>query len=589
MTDTMSKTKSICDLVFDRAATQATKKAFIFLDDGEQKERVLTYGELGEQVAYIAASFQAFDIVGERVLLVFPPGINFLFGFLAALCCRAIAIPAFSFTSVRGLEKLRHIARDASIKAVLSTKTIIQNPRVQAKLRQISELNAVPWLAIDDLPTTPPFKKDFRSIQANTPAYLQYTSGATSSPKGVVITHENILHNSQQIQSTFRSTTDDIGVIWLPHFHDMGLIGGLIQPLYVGFPTVLMSPFHFVQKPIRWLQAISKYRGSISGGANFGFDLCLNKINADECKDLDLSSWRVAFSGGEPIKSRTLDAFSEKFAAIGFRKRSFLPCYGLAEATLIVSGCAAKEFPKTLTVNRREFSTEKIQEEATSEEDCHTIVSVGAPVKTSIVKIVDVETFRPKKDGEIGEVWVHSKSVANAYWNKTAETEYIFDNQLDTYPGIKFLRTGDLGFFLKGQLYITGRKKNLIIIRGMNLYPHDLENYVANSHTQLKKGCGTVFSNKINEEEHLVVVQEVKRDTKKEDVKFIMAKINATLSTNFGVRPYDIALVIPHSLPKTSSGKIMHYKCKQEYLNKQLKFFSTKSSLPNTSKKMNYD
>jgi acyl-CoA synthetase (AMP-forming)/AMP-acid ligase II len=372
------------------------------------------------------------------------------------------------------------------------------------------------WLSTDDLEENLRDEWQRPVLTGDTPAFLQYTSGSTSQPKGVIVSHANLLHNEELIQQAFSQTESSVIVGWLPLYHDMGLIGNVLQTLYVGAQCVLMSPAAFLQSPFRWLQAISYAKATTSGGPNFAYDLCVRKISEEQRAQLDLSSWKVAFNGAEPIRPATLERFTEAFAPCGFNAEAFHPCYGLAEATLFVTGKAAGS-PRAQSFNVAELVKNRVVSSGGNGTENKRLVSCGVSFGEQTVVVVNPETRIEADTDEVGEIWVAGPSIAGGYWNQPEATRQTFHAQLAGDTQKKFLRTGDLGFVFDGELYVTGRLKDLIIIRGLNHYPQDIEQTVEQSHAALRPGCGAAFSVEIEGEEKLVVVQEVQRTRKAVD------------------------------------------------------------------------
>ncbi|MGZ6503323.1 MAG: AMP-binding protein, partial [Tumebacillaceae bacterium] len=394
-------------------------------------------------------------------------------------------------------------------------------------------------------------------------AFLQYTSGSTSLPKGVMLSHGNLLHNLELIQDCFGTSAESNCVIWLPPYHDMGLIGGILQPLFTGYPVTLMAPVDFIQRPLRWLETISRLGATVSGGPNFAYELCLQKITPEQRDTLDLSKWEIAFSGAEPVRAETLERFAEFFAPCGFRKEAFYPCYGLAEGTLLVSGGAKAEAPIVCTFDGEALSENRVAQVVEAQESDRQLVSSGR-LSTSRQKIViaNPTTGARCADDEVGEIWVSGPSVAQGYWNREEQTKEVFQARLaDTGEG-PFLRTGDLGFVQHGELYVTGRLKDLIIIRGRNYYPQDIEFAVQESHPAVKNSNGAAFAIEIDGEERLVIVQEIERAYRKANLAEVVTAVRQAVSEEHQLQVHAVVLIKPVSIPKTSSGKVQRHACK---------------------------
>jgi natural product biosynthesis luciferase-like monooxygenase protein len=555
-----------------RTQRQPEQRVYTFLADGEADERHLTFAELDQRARAIGAELQRRVPQGARALLLYAPGLDYIAGFFGCLYAGVVAVPLYppKATQPDRAARLRGVVEDAQTSVVLSTSSIIEAASVLfADGDRSKEPERIPTDTLDEQ-LADEWKNP--ALTAADLAFLQYTSGSTAAPKGVMLTHANLLHNSGLIQECFGMSAESRTVIWLPPYHDMGLIGGIIQPLYAGFQAILMSPQHFLQRPVRWLHAISHYRATTSGGPNFAYELCVRKISAEQRATLDLSSWAVAFNGAEPIRPETLTQFTEAFAPSGFRAQSFSPCYGLAEATLLVTGCSADAPPvvrkfQEQAIERDETSTEHIFQ-AAENEDGRAFVGCGQSQPGQRVLIVNPTTLMRCELGQVGEIWVGGPSVTRGYWNKPDETERVFHARLadDANESEDFLRTGDLGFIRDGELFITGRLKDLIIIRGRNLYPQDIELTVESCSPMLRPGCGAAFSISLDGADRLVVVQEVERQHRNVDVEALAEIIRQAVVQQHDVQPYAVALLRPGSIHKTSSGKIQRYACRESFL-----------------------
>lgn len=429
----------------------------------------------------------------------------------------------------------------------------------------MAEFGDVQWIETDVLPEGVENRFRESAVTGQTLAFLQYTSGSTGSPKGVMVSHENLLHNQRMIQQAFGHNEETTVLGWLPLYHDMGLIGNVLQPLYLGRPCVLMSPIHFMQKPFRWLSAISRYRATTSGAPNFAYDLCVRQISLEERDQLDLSCWSVAFNGAEPIHAGTLDRFSETFGPCGFRREAFYPCYGLAEATLFVAGGARGAAPVLKLAEKAALEKGEVIAASQAGGSATRLVGCGRTAVDQQMIIVNPETLSRCLPGQVGEVWVKGASVAQGYWNRPDTTASTFmATTADTAEG-PFLRTGDLGVIQEDELFVVGRLKDLIIIRGRNHYPHDIEATVQESHPSLRPGCGAAFSIPIDAEEKLVVLQEV-ADHSSIDLGFIAARVGRAVTEHHEVQVYTVVLIKPGTLPKTSSGKVQRHLCRAKFL-----------------------
>lgn len=551
------------DLLNFRAKHQSEQQLYTFLKGGETEAEKLTYGELHIKAKAIAAQLQSLNMFGERALLLYQPGLDFIAAFLGCLYAGVVAVPAYPPRKNQNLSRLQAIAQDAQAKIILTSSSLLDGLQA-GSMQEGLGISGLHWVATDSLDSELAQAWQPPQISSDTLAFLQYTSGSTGNPKGVMVSHGNLLANSSIIYKFFGHSADSQGVIWLPPYHDMGLIGGILQPLYAGFPVVLMASVDFLQKPLRWLQAISKYKATTSGGPNFAYDLCLRKATPEHLEKLDLSSWEVAFTGAEPVRAETIEQFAATFAACGFRKEAFYPCYGMAETTLIVSGGEKADLPVTCHVDRAALEQNRIVK--CSPRDSQTIVGCGKSPESQQVAIVNPDTLMQCASGQVGEIWVSGSSVAQGYWNQPEETEKNFRVSLADTNG-SFFRTGDLGFLQDGELYITGRIKDVIIIRGQNHYPHDIELTVERSHPALRIGCGAAFAIDFKGSERLVIVQEVERSyLRKLNVQEVVGSIRQAVVAQHGLDIYATVLVKTGSIPKTSSGKIRRRACRTAFL-----------------------
>lgn len=571
---------TLVDLLHYRAIHQPNQTAYTFLVDGETEEVSITYQELDQKARDIAIALESKQNAGERALLLYPPGLEFIAAFFGCLYAGVIAVPVYPPRRNQRMTRLQAIVKDAQAAFALTTTSVLTD--IESSFKQEPELATVSYIATENL--TPHIRQDWQPIEIkdDTLAFLQYTSGSTGTPKGVMITHANLLHNLAQIYQAFGHSLDSQGLIWLPPYHDMGLIGGVLQPLYGAFPVTLMSPFAFLQKPLRWLRAISRYRATTSGGPNFAYDLCVDKINPSELANLDLSSWELAFNGAEPIRAQTLERFATKFASCGFQKKAFYPCYGMAETTLLVCGGSKEKLPVLQTVNAAELEQNQVVAESENQKS-RTLVGCGKTWLDQKVVIVNPETLLECPSNKVGEIWVAGTSVASGYWKHSLATEQTFNACLKSTDDVPFVRTGDLGFLADGELFITGRLKDLIIIRGRNHYPHDIELTVQQSHPALRPFSGAAFSVEINEQERLVVVQEVERSyLRRLDVDEVVKAIRQAVSFEHELQVYAIELLTTNSIPKTSSGKIQRHACRNGFLSESLNVVGSWTTDPNT-------
>lgn len=579
-----SKTATLVDLLSDRSAHQPQQTAYTFLVDGEREAVSLTYRELEQKAKAIATYLQSFCSPGERVLLVYPPGLDYIAAFFGCLYAGVVAVPAYPPRPNRSATRLQSIIVDAQAKAALTTKSIWVN--LERQFAQTPELKTLYWLATDNLSESLANQWQSPDLTSNSLAFLQYTSGSTAEPKGVMISHGNLLHNLSWIYRCFAHNSHSRGVIWLPPYHDMGLIGGVLQPLYGGFPVVLMPPLIFLQSPIRWLQAISRYQATTSGGPSFAYNLATRKVTPEQLKTLDLSSWEIAFNGAETISYEILEQFATTFEPCGFRREAFYPCYGMAEATLIVSGGLKTDPIITKTIKGEALEKNQIISAKIEQENSRILVSCGQSLSDQQILIVDPETLLPCAPNQVGEIWISGPSIAQGYWSQPEATDSIFNAYLgDTGEG-PFLRSGDLGFLDDREVFVTGRLKDMIIINGRNYYPQDIEWTVEQCHSLIRPNCAAGFSVYVEGEEKLVIIAEVDRAYRKllveethstdnssqsnGDHQQLSRSIQRAISKNHDLQVYQALLLKPGSIPKTSSGKIQRHVCRQSYLSGSL-------------------
>ncbi len=456
--------------------------AYIYTDV-ESVEEQLTYAQLWTEARALAGYLQERCRVraGDRILLLYPPGLDFVIGLFACHAAGAIAVPAYPPRRNRKASRIRSIVVDADARWALSTTAVVD---MLTGDQPHDDLIGVQLLATDSPKTRDLSKWRPPKLQESSLAILQYTSGSTGSPKGVMLNHANLIANSELILQAFQPCRKTCGMSWLPTYHDMGLVGGVLMPMYLGRPDVLTSPMTFLQRPLRWLQGISRYGITVSGGPNFAYQLCVDKIDDRDMEGIDLSTWEIAFNGAEPIRSATLDAFCQKFAPFGFRRGAFLPCYGMAETTLIVTGGPAETRPVITCFDGSRLEEKCVRPVECEADSARRLVGCGAVLEGETVLIVDPETGESLPGDSIGEIWVQSHSVGVGYYQRKDETERTFRAHTNRGEG-PFLRTGDLGFLFDGQLYVSGRLKDMIVVRGVNRYPQDIEETV-------ERACGVV-------------------------------------------------------------------------------------------------
>jgi phthiocerol/phenolphthiocerol synthesis type-I polyketide synthase C len=584
----MSTTAANCHTLVDHFrsmfADRPGRQAFRFVSDSGGEPLALSNADLDLRARAIAGALSQRCAVGDRALIVCPPGLDYIAAFFGCLYAGVIAVPVYPPDPVllnRTLPRLVGVIEDARPRVALTTTQlgavasfIAGRAPALARLEQIAVDRLDPAAA--QAWTRPP-------IVGGDLAFLQYTSGSTGQPKGVKVTHDNLRHNLEGIGRRFLGGAPHTGddrygglVTWLPPYHDMGLIGTLLAPAYQGQSVIAMSPEAFMKRPFRWLKVMSDYRGTVSGGPNFAYERCLAKVSDAERATLDLSSWRVAFSGAEAVRADTLARFGDAFASTGFRRRAFLPCYGLAEATLCVSSGAAV----TRSVDTAQLTAGRARQVPVEVPTARVMVSCGPVMDGEQVVIVDPDERTRRADRRVGEIWVRGPSVCAGYWNRPEASAATFSAELaDTGDG-PFLRTGDLGYLDDGQLYVVGRMKDVIIISGRNHYPQDIEQSVEHVDRVLRPGCGAAFSVEVDDQERLVIVQEVSKDAIGADTARVLPAIRATVAREHGLRVHEVVLVSPGSVPKTSSGKIRRSTCKGAFLADTLTDVARWSSAP---------
>lgn len=555
--------ESLLDVLAFRAGKTPDRRAYRFLSDDGQSEQTLTYGELLTRAQSIGTALRQHAAPGARVLLVCPPGLEFITAFFGCQTAEMIAVPV-SAPHPRRLDRdwprIESILRDCAASIVVTSSEL----RLRLADACRGRFPSIKIVSGDDGCEPASGVDELRELSRDKLAFLQYTSGSTGSPRGVMVSHGNLLANLELIRQALETSEESVAVFWLPFHHDMGLIGGILEPLYCGCEATFISPLAFIHRPLRWLHLISDLKATISGGPNFAYDECVRRISPALRSSLDLSSWKVAFCGAEPIHAETLQRFAESFAGCGFRSTSFLPCYGLAEATLLVSGAGGRPL-----VTHRRSADEPVR------------VACGAPAGGQRVWIVSPETRQRCANGDVGEIWVSGDSVAQGYWSLPDINQEIFQGMTSEGAG-PFLRTGDLGYFHDGELYITGRLKDLIIINGRNHYPQDIERTVSGCHPLIRENACAAFSIERNSQEQLTIVAEVDprlwtRETASDDAhacRFAddaLAVVRRAVTDQHEVQPAQIVLVPAGEIPRTTSGKMRRRECRALFLDGKLK------------------
>ncbi len=536
---------SLVALLRRRAQEQGRDRAYVALADRGGEEATITFAELDRRARALAGRITGIAAPGERALLLFPSGVEFVVALFACFAAAVIAVPLMPPRRNAARDASAAILADCAPRLALSTAALI--PGLTERFA-----GGPAWMASDEgadaaLP----------AAAAGDIAFLQYTSGSTSAPKGVVVTHANLLANSAMIRTAFGNTARSTYVSWLPHYHDMGLIIHLLQSLYLGSLGVLLSPVAFLQRPLNWLRAISDYRAEVSGGPNFGYELCVSRYRAEAMAGIDLSSWRVAVNGAEPVREGTIRRFTETFAPHGFAPATMHPAYGMAEATVLIAAGKRDVLPVTRRLSRAALQQHRLVAPE-GDEDAQIAVGCGRALLDERIAIVDPDSRRRLGADEIGEIWVAGRNVAQGYWANPTATDEAFGATIAGESEAIWLRTGDLGFLdAAGEVFVTGRIKDIIIIRGANHYPQDIEHTVETAHPALAAHGGAAFA-VIDEhgDERLVVIQEIERSQRHHaEPAELVARIREAVVSEHDIVPFAVTLLRPGALPKTTSGK----------------------------------
>jgi acyl-CoA synthetase (AMP-forming)/AMP-acid ligase II len=563
------KYQTLVDVLRERARDRASDRAFTFLTDGEIEGSELTYGELDAKARSIAVALSAHGLIpGERALLLYPPGLEFISAFFGCLYAGIIAVPAYPpqpSQVARTLPRLLSILEDADVAIVLCDASVSRAGKGMSA--QAPALVNIPWLSTDRLGIADADDWTASRLPPDHLAFLQYTSGSTASPRGVMVSHANLLHNLAYARHQGGNGPGTVSVSWLPVIHDMGLIEGVLQPIFAGYPAHLMAPTSFLQRPARWLRAITRYRATNSGAPNFAYDLCVRKVTDDQLQDLDLSSWRIAYNGAEPIRRETLVSFQERFRGVGFRWKSFFPVYGLAESTLLVSTGDREYEPVMREVDAEQLGRGRVVAPG-ADAPSKSLVSSGPHSYGTRVLVVDPETTTPCIDGEVGEIWVASPSVARGYWRREVDSAEIFRARLADGTG-PFLRTGDLGTMIDGELFVTGRAKDIIVIRGYKYYPQDIELTAERQHPAIRGGCSAAFALDSGVDETIALAIEldprqlpIDQEGRERTFEVIVDAVRVAVATEHGVNLSIVAILGVGGVPKTSSGKLRRSACR---------------------------
>ncbi len=569
MTNATAKDRNLVTIAIEHAKKTPEALAYTYLVDGENQEISITFGELDRRARAFAATLQKISKPGDRALLLFPSSLDFVVAFLGCLYAGVISAPTTVPHLKRSTPRLKLMMDDAKARIACTTQSVYE--KISVLLADNQEFNDIQWVISESVPESAAVEWQKPDIQPDDIAFLQYTSGSTSAPKGVMITNFNLLRTVEDCIVGSEFDDQSTMVSWLPIFHDMGLVYGLLAPLYAGRPCYIMSPVSFLEKPIRWLQAISKYHATHTAAPNFAFDVCTRKVSEEEKSSIDLSTLKFVVNAAEPVRLETMQEFVAAFKQSGFRYEVFSPSYGLAEATVKVSNKKLRQIPVYCSLDVNEIEKNRISFVADQDPNSYKIVGCGWSAINADIKIVNFETGQLCAGNEIGEIWIQSDSVAKGYWQNPQASKDTFQAMIAGYDGGPFLRTGDMGFIHEGELYIAGRIKDMIIIQGKNYYPQDIELTVEKCHDAIRPSCGAAFAVTDGETEKLIVVQEVKREYRKSnELAEVANRVRMGVAKNHGLRVNAISLIMPSTIEKTTSGKIQRSATRESFLHKSL-------------------
>ncbi|PID93845.1 MAG: AMP-dependent synthetase [Bacteroidetes bacterium] len=558
---------SLVERVQHHATLQPQKIVYTYLNDGENDATEISYEMLDREAKRYAAFLQDKGLKGERILLLYPQGYQFIIALWGCLYAGAIAIPAYPPKRNQSFLRLKNIIHNSNAKLIATTESIL--PRITSFHASEKQLREMAHQTHEQIMENRLAYRPFLPQRTDL-AFLQYTSGSTGAPKGVMVSHGNILANCQQLKEGFRLGKASISVHWLPIFHDMGLVFGIFSPVYTDYHSVLMPPISFIQKPLRWFRAFQQYNGTIGGAPNFAYDLLATKVTEEEKASLDLSGIVTLYNGAEPARQQTHERLMETYKSVQLNTNCLTPAYGMAETTLHISSEEVQERAQYLHLDRAAYQEGKVSVVPKTAKG-YVVASVGRPCHDMKVVIVNPETLSPCKKDEVGEIWISGSSVTQGYWNNSTLTQETFGAHIAATHEEPYLRTGDMGFIWKQKLYVSGRLKDLIIINGANHYPQDIELATEQSDPCIYAGNTAAFSVDAAGKEQLVVVAEVRRTAlRRLDTAAVMEKIRQAILTEFEIAPFAIILIRTMSIPKTSSGKISRHQCKEAYLRGEL-------------------
>ena len=551
--------RTLTDVLEHRATHHGSATAYRFLTSSGEEDGSFTYAQLRDRAARMARQIAEFAQAGDRIVLLLPPGLDYVTALFACQYAGVVAVPAYPPNPRRPDARVARIVADCGARVAIVSAAL--HHRLAQFIESSPTLAHIAWMDVEDMLGVTAAEL-IRPGPVGGLAFLQYTSGSTGDPRGVMLPHSSVMHNLAVIHQASRPRDGDEAVFWVPPYHDMGLVGAILQPLYAKFPVTLMAPSTFSQRPVRWLEAMSRYRATTSGAPNFAYDLCVDRVTEDERAQLDLSRWRIAINGAEPIRADTLDRFANAFAPQGFRRESLLPSYGLAETTLLVAGLTRTVPPTVIAVDRVSLGLRRLR--GSGADDATRLVTVGPPSDMLTVQIVDPDTGLVCAPDTVGEIWITGDSIASGYWGRDAESADVFGARIAGRDE-SFLRTGDLGAFHAGELVVTGRLKDLVIVGGRNFYPQDIESAAEHGHAHIRSGAVAAFSTGLEGREHIVVVAEVARHHRASANGAVVGAVRTAVANSLGVTVDDVVLIRQGTLPKTSSGKLQRRQTRELY------------------------
>jgi acyl-CoA synthetase (AMP-forming)/AMP-acid ligase II/acyl carrier protein len=560
--DALHVCPTLVELLRLRARENPEQVAFTFLVDDSGGADALTFHDLDRRARAVAAHLQSSGLSGTRAVLIFQPGLEFIVAFFGCLYAGVVAVPVDPPRPNRPSQRVHAVLADARAPVVIaSTATALRGVQFASDIRFVFTSEVAGDLA-----------GEWRepAIDSDSLAVLQYTSGSTADPKGVMISHSNALHNLAALDVITGGADEPRGLFWLPHYHDMGLVGSVLLSVFGRCSTTLFAPAAFLKSPIRWLQEITRTRATHTAAPNFAYELCVRQSTPEQRRDLDLTSLMVSFNGGETVRHETVSRFVEMFEPCGFRPEAIYPSYGMAETTLLASGKTRREVSPTVTVRASELEQGRVVETSERSRVSRTLVGCGHAPDGHTILVVDTQTSIEALPDRVGEIWISGPSVAGGYWGRDGETAATFEARPAGADAGQFLRTGDLGFLRGDELYVTGRCKDLIVVRGRNLYPQDVEAAVEACDPRLRTGCGAAFAIEGDGEESVAVVYEVERQVRAPEADAIVASIRSAVAEEFDATAAAVVLVRPGGVPRTPSGKVRRGACREALLRSEL-------------------